>query len=92
MTKRIDNRTLMYDTDSMDGKEFIHRIKRLGRERGIEVRFEPRHGKGSHGRLWYGGKFTTIKDRRKEIGKGLLAAMLKQLGLRPDDIESKRST
>ncbi len=77
----------MYDTSNMNGREFIRRIKCLGREHGVPVRFEPRHGKGSHGRLWYGNQFTTIKDRRKEIGKGLRTAMLKQLGLNPDDLE-----
>jgi hypothetical protein len=44
-------------------------------------------GKGSHGRLYYGGRFTTLKDRTKEIGPGLLKAMLDQLGLTKDDLE-----
>ncbi len=70
----------------MDGAEFIRRITRLGKERGVPVRFEARHGKGSHGRLYYGERFTTVKDRKKEIGKGLLHAMLRQLGLTLDDI------
>jgi hypothetical protein len=39
------------------------------------------------GRLHYGGKFTTLKDRKKEIGPGLLKAMLDQLGLTRDDLE-----
>jgi hypothetical protein len=43
-------------------------------------------GKGSHGRLYYGNRFTTLKDRRKEIGPGLLKAMLDQLGLPKADI------
>jgi hypothetical protein len=30
---------------------------------------------------------TTLKDRRKEIGPGLLNAMLDQLGLTKDDLE-----
>ena len=42
--------------------------------------------RGSHGRLYYGGRFTTLKNRRKEIGAGLLAAMLRQLGLSRDDL------
>ena len=70
----------------MDGKEFIDKIRRLGKSRGIDVRFETRPGKGSHDRLYYGNRFTTIKDRKKEIGKGLLAAMLKQLGLTTKDL------
>ncbi len=71
----------------MNGAEFIRRISQLGKERGVLVRFESRHGKGSHGRFYYGTSFTTVKDRKKEISKGLLHAMLKQLGLTRDDIE-----
>jgi mRNA interferase HicA len=59
----------------------------LGRSRGIPVLFDGAHGKGSHGRLYFGGKFTTLKDRKKEIGPGLLKAMLDQLGLTRNDIE-----
>ena len=70
----------------MTGAELIRRIRRLGRIRGISVRFEPRPGKGSHGRLYYGDRFTTLKDRRKEIGTGLLAAMLGQLGISKEDL------
>ena len=70
----------------MTGEEFVRRVRRLGRERGVAVRFDPRAGKGSHGRLYYGGRFTTIKNWRKEIGAGLLAAMLQQLGLSRDDL------
>ena len=38
-----------------------------------------------HGRLFYGDRFTTIKDRRKEIGPDLLNEMLKQLGIGKDE-------
>lgn len=70
----------------MKGDEFVRRVRRVGRERKVAVRFESRAGKGSHGRLYYGVRFTTVKDRRKEIGAGLLAAMLRQLGLRREDL------
>jgi len=40
-----------------------------------------------HGRLYYGDRFTTLKDRKKEIGPGLLKAMLDQLGLTKEDLE-----
>ncbi len=69
----------------MNGAEFVKRIRRIGRERGVAVRFDPRRGKGSHGRLFYGDRFTTLKDRRKEIGPNLLNAMLKQLGIGKDE-------
>ncbi|MEZ4529229.1 MAG: type II toxin-antitoxin system HicA family toxin [Desulfobacterales bacterium] len=69
----------------MNGEEFIRRIKRLAKESGQTVRFEERQGKGSHGRLYYGVRFTTLKDRKKEIGQGLLNAMLNQLGISRDE-------
>jgi mRNA interferase HicA len=71
----------------MTGNEFIRRLRRLGRERGIEVRLDELKGKGSHAALYYGRRRTTLKDRRKEIGPGLLRSMLRQLGLDPRDLE-----
>ena len=71
----------------MTGHEFERRIRRLGRSRGVAVSFEGGSGKGSHGRLYYGNRFTTLKDRSKEIGPSLLTAMLHQLGLTRRDLE-----
>lgn len=42
-------------------------------------------GNGRHGRLYYGDRFTTLKDRKKEIGPGLLS--VDQLGLKTTDLE-----
>ena len=66
----------------MIGDEFV----RHDRKQGVAVRFESRKGKGSHGRLRYGDRSTTVKDRFKEIGQGLLAAMIRQLGLSREDL------
>jgi predicted RNA binding protein YcfA (HicA-like mRNA interferase family) len=71
----------------MPGAEFERRIRRVGRKRGVLVSFDRSHGKGSHGRLYYGDRFTTLKDRKKEIGPGLLKAMLDQLGLTKENLE-----
>jgi mRNA interferase HicA len=71
----------------MTGHEFKRNIRRLGRKRRIAVSFDSGHGKGSHGRLYYGERFTTLKDRKKEIGPGLVNAMLAQLGLTRADFE-----
>lgn len=70
----------------MTGTEFVRRVQKLGRSRDVPVRLDKRRGKGSHGRLYYGDKFTTIKDRKKEIGDGLLGAMVAQLGLPKEDV------
>jgi predicted RNA binding protein YcfA (HicA-like mRNA interferase family) len=71
------------------GAEFIRRVKRVGQRNGVTVEFMEERGKGSHGTLYYGERRTTLKDRKKEIGPGLLAAMLKQLGLTIKDLESR---
>ena len=42
-----------------------------------EFHFDPARGKGSHGRLYIGARFTTVQ--RGELSKGMLAAMLRQL-------------
>ncbi len=84
----LEIRTYLCDINAVTGDEFTRKIKKLGRRRGVVVSFDPGHGKGSHGRLYYGDRFTTLKDRRKEIGPGLLIAMLDQLGLAKADLEN----
>lgn len=66
--------------------EFLRRIQEIGRERGVEVAFDTKRGKGSHGYLYYGEKRTTLKDRKKEVGDGLFLKMLKDLGLTKADL------
>ena len=70
----------------MTGKEFINRVTALGRDRNVPARVDAKRGKGSHVTLYYGDRKTVVKDRRKDIGPGLLAAMARQLGLRPGDL------
>ena len=51
----------------------------------MEVRFVASEGAGSHGTLYAGRRKTTVKDRKKEIGKGLLHKMLADLGIDRND-------
>ena len=70
----------------MNGRQFIARAAN-GRGAGnLAVRFVASEGPGSHGTLYAGDRKTTVKDRKKEIGKGLLAKMLDDLGIDGDDI------
>jgi mRNA interferase HicA len=71
----------------MTGAELHRKIMKLGRARGVAVRLDRRHGKGSHATLYYGNRKTTVKDLRKELGAGLLGAMLDQLGLSRRDLD-----
>src|ERR1700690_3862722 len=65
----------------INGREFGRKIRKLGRLGGVTVSLDVGRGKGSHGRLYYGERFTTLKDRKKEIGPGLFKAMLEELCL-----------
>lgn len=73
----------MLDFPAMNGSEFVRRAKRYARKSGLSCHFDPSLGKGSHGRLHLGGRITTVP--RKELGKGLLAAMLKDLEIDKED-------
>lgn len=70
----------------MKGRDFIARVFEIGRKRGVPVRIDTERGKGSHVTLYYGTRFTIVKDRRKDIGPGLLSSMIRQLGLDRRDL------
>jgi hypothetical protein len=48
--------------------------------------FVPAKGKGSHGKVYFGMASTIVKDRKKELGIGLLCQMCKDLGISPEDL------
>jgi mRNA interferase HicA len=70
----------------MTGNELLRKLKRLGRKSGVEVRFVARRGKGSHGTLFYGPRFTMLRNPKDELKKGTLHGMLEQLGLKLEDL------
>ena len=63
----------------MTSREFIRRARDYARKTGQSFRFDPTHGKGSHGRVYVGARFTTVQ--RGELTRGILAAMLRQLSI-----------
>jgi mRNA interferase HicA len=68
------------------GAEFERRVQKLARRKKICCQFVADKGKGSHGRLYIGEEFTTLKDRKKEIGRDLLAKMCRDLNIDPHDL------
>lgn len=70
----------------MTGTEFIRRVRRLGRDCGIPVRVDSKRGKGGHEALYYGHRFTIVRNPRDELKKGALHGMLRDLGLKRDDL------
>ena len=70
-------------TPVMNGYEFEKKLKRYADEQGLCCTFT------NHGRLYLGKKFTTLKNRNRDIGKGLLHAMCNQLAIKLDDLQDK---
>lgn len=70
----------------MNGAEFVKRIKAAAKRKGLSCTLDSSRGKGSHATLYLGDKFTIVKDRKKEIGPGLLTSMLADLGLTKEDL------
>ena len=70
----------------LDDRERVPAQDQSARSGAPAFRFDQRHGKGSQGTLHFGSRKTTPKDLRKEIGTGLLHAMLSQLGLSRRDL------
>ena len=58
----------------------------MARREKVACQFVADRGKGSHGRLYFGVEFTTLKDRKKEIGGDLLAKMCRDLNIDPHDL------
>jgi mRNA interferase HicA len=79
-------RTFVFDTGSVKGSEFLRLLKAMARDRRIPYRWDQSRGSGSHGTVYFGGRFTVVKDLKKEIGPGLLADMCQQLGIRKEDL------
>lgn len=76
----------MSDTFPVKGSEFVRRVRRVGRKRGVSVEFRPERGKGSHATLYFGTRFTVVRNLKDELKTGTLQAMLKQLGLYLEDL------
>ena len=67
----------------MNGAEFIRRTKRYARKQGLTVPIDARYGKGSHSRIYLGGRHTLVQ--RGELKPAVFHAMLKQLAITKED-------
>ena len=85
MRKFLDRPAAGPHNSVVNGRQFIARVRKWAKGRNLGVRFVASEGAGSHGTLFAGDRKTTVKDRKKEIGKGLLAKMLADLGIDRND-------
>ena len=70
----------------MTGNELIRKLKKHGRRHGVHVELLPRRGKGSHGTLVYGSRFTILRNPKDELKKSALHGILKQLDLKLEEL------
>lgn len=71
----------------MRTRDLLERLAKLARKTGVPFRYDPRRGKGSHGRIYFGEHATTIPGIEKELRPGLLHSVLRDLGLTRTDLE-----
>jgi len=70
----------------MKGNEFIKRVHKLAKAKGLECYSDEARGKGSHITLYLGDSLTIVRNPKDELKTGTFHAMLKQLGITPDEI------
>jgi hypothetical protein len=80
---QLDDRTIVSDIFSVNGKQFIRRARKWANSRGLVMTVDAKRGKGGHQIATIDAKWTTVKTG--EIGVGLLSAMLEQLGIPKDE-------
>jgi mRNA interferase HicA len=76
----------VFDNANVKGSEFLRKVKAIARRNKLTYHWVAERGSGSHGTLYVGTRFTVVKDLKKELGPGLLSDMLKQLGIRKEDL------
>ena len=70
----------------MRGNEFIRRVQKYAKRKGIACEWRPDRGKGSHGLLIFGDSRTVVRNPKDKLKTGTYHAMLKQLGITEQDI------
>ena len=72
----------------VNADELIRKIRKTGRRNGITVAIVRSEPSGGHAMIYYGERKAPVPmhGSAKELGKGLVAAILKRLGLRLTDL------
>ena len=70
----------------MTGSELIKKVEKLAKKSKLKAHVDKNRGKGSHITLHYGENYTTVPNIQNELKTGLFNAILKQLGIKKDEI------
>ena len=68
-----------------DQDDFVRQLRKFARKTNTVVVVDKTKGKGSHARVKYGVRATTVP---RNIGPGLRRAILKQLGIDPREFNA----
>ena len=68
-----------------DQDDFVRQLRKFARKANTVVVVDKTKGKGSHARVKYGARVTTVP---RKIGPGLRRAILKQLGIDPREFDT----
>jgi mRNA interferase HicA len=61
-------------------------VRKLAKERGLFFQLDAARGKGSHVTLYFGDKLTIVRNPKDDPKTGTYHAMLKQLGIEPEEL------
>jgi hypothetical protein len=82
----LESRTELSDHSIVNGAEFERRIRRLARRKKVVCEFVADKGKGKHGGLYFAREFTTLRDRKKEVGRDLFVKICRDLKIDPHEL------
>ena len=68
-----------------DQDQFVRQLRKFARKTNVDVIVDKTKGKGSHARVKYGARITTVP---RKIGPSLRRAILKQLGIDPREFDA----
>jgi mRNA interferase HicA len=67
----------------MNREQFIRALRKLARERGVLFEVDKKSGKGSHYRVQFDGRLSTVQDK---LNPGRIQRILKQLEIDPTEL------
>ena len=67
----------------MNRNQLIQAIRKLARKQGVHFELDAKKGKGSHYRVEFGTKWTTVQS---DLNPGRIQRILRQLDIDPADI------
>lgn len=70
----------------MTAQEFLRRLRKLARKRGLDLIVNASRGKGDHSRLKLGDKVSYLPGMKGEVRTGTLRAICRQLGIKEKDL------